>query len=96
MTSALLLAGFCAAMTVVAVGRLLTGDEPTPYQGGIALLALGITLLAGLWSAIRMGWSTETGRALLGASGVAVAVVGAVLLARYWGTAADGARDPMG
>ena len=94
MTSALLLAGFCAAMTVLAVGRLLASDEPTPYHGGIALLVFGITLLAGFWSASRLEWSTATGRLLLGAGGVAVTIVGAVLLARHWEAAADGADDP--
>ncbi|MDG5819427.1 hypothetical protein [Natronococcus sp. A-GB7] len=94
MTSALLLAGFCAAMTVLAVSRLLVSDEPTPYQGGIALLVFGITLLAGFWSASRLGWSTATGRLLLGAGGGGIAVVGAALLVRHWETATDGADDP--
>jgi len=94
MTSALLLAGFCAVMTVLAVGRLLTDNEPTPYQGGIALVVLGITLLAGFWSASRLGWTTTTGRVLLGGGGVVVAAGGAFLLARYWETAADGTDDP--
>ncbi|MFU8866656.1 hypothetical protein [Natronococcus sp.] len=95
MTSALLLAGFCAAMTVLAVGRLLASDEPTPYQGGIALLVFGITVLAGFWSASRLGWSTATGRALFGAGGVIIVIVGAVLLARHWEAAADSGDDPV-
>ncbi|AGB36249.1 hypothetical protein [Natronococcus occultus] len=83
MTSSLLLVGFCAVMTAVAVGRLIAGDA-SPYRYGVASLVFGVTLLAGLWSAVRTGWAATGGRLVLGVGGFVLVVVGAALLARYW------------
>ncbi|MFC4436541.1 MULTISPECIES: hypothetical protein [Natrialbaceae] len=94
MTPSVLVVGFCATMTVIAIGRLAVDDERSPIDVGTALVVLGITLLSALWIALEEAWLSLPGRILLSIAGLAAVGTGAVVINRHWETATDAERSP--
>ena len=93
MTPAVLLVGFCATMTAIAIGRLVVVDERDPMDVGTALVVFGITLLSALWIALEEAWLSLPGRVLLVITGFAAVGSGAVVIGRHWETPTDAGRS---
>ncbi|WP_244510167.1 hypothetical protein [Natronobacterium texcoconense] len=79
-----LLMGFCAVMSAVAVWRLAVDDDRDSVDVGTVLVVLGITLGTVLWSAVRESWLTWTERAVIATAGVVLSGIGLTLIVRYW------------
>ncbi|WP_306056096.1 hypothetical protein [Natronococcus wangiae] len=93
MTPAVLLVGFCAAMTAIAIGRLALKGERNPVDVGTALIVLGITLLSALWGALEEAWLSPPGQLLLATVGLGAIGIGALVIGRHWETAADAGKS---
>ncbi|ELY93280.1 hypothetical protein C482_19961 [Natrialba chahannaoensis JCM 10990] len=84
MTPVVLLAGFCALLSLFAVGRLALDDEADRVDLGSTVVVIGITVLATLWATYREGWRSPEFQFLLGVLGVGTIALGIGLIARYW------------
>ena len=76
---------FCAVMTLVAVVRIGLSRSEGPAYGepeAVALVTIGVTLLAALWLALEEGWLTDEVRLALGIGGLFSIFVGTVVLSR--------------
>ncbi|APW96570.1 hypothetical protein CHINAEXTREME_01750 [Halobiforma lacisalsi AJ5] len=96
LTPVVLLAGFCAAMSAVTIGRLLVAEphERDPIDVGTALLVVSITLGTVFWAATEESWLSWPTRGVVAMACLAVGVAGLVVLARHWDRSPDGpARD---
>lgn len=84
MTPAGLLAAFCVAMTLLAVGKLAVVGERTPVDVGTTLVVVGITAFVFVWLDLRETWSIGgVGLASL-AVGVVTTAVGVALIVDDW------------
>ncbi|ADD06492.1 uncharacterized protein Nmag_2940 [Natrialba magadii ATCC 43099] len=84
MTPALLLAGFCAVLSLLAAGRLVVDDEADQVDLGSAVVILGITLLATFWATYQEGLLSTELQLLLGLFGIGTVAVGVGVIVRYW------------
>ena len=79
-----LLAGFCAVLAGVAIGRLVAADRRDPIDAGTTLLIVAITLGATVWATIDESWLAWSTRGVLAVLALAVGVAGLWLLSRHW------------
>ena len=82
MTPAAPLVGFCATMSAIAVGRLVTDENRDLVDVGSTLIVVGLTLLSAAWAALETTHLTVAG--LLLATGGAIGCTGIGLMVRYW------------
>ena len=84
MTPVVLLVGFCAAMGLIALGRLAFDADRDRVDVGTTLVVWGITALAAVWTAIEEGWLAAGQLGVLGGLGALLVGTGVVVIAYYW------------
>jgi hypothetical protein len=89
MTPAALFVGFCATMTVIALGRLVVDDERRLVDVGSTSIVFGITVLSTLWVAIRQAWLSLPGLTLLALGGLTAIGIGVRIIVKHWYADAD-------
>ncbi|SEH16639.1 hypothetical protein SAMN04487967_2756 [Natronorubrum sediminis] len=86
MTPVVILAAFCGAMAVIAIGRLVLNAQRDWVDIGSVLVVVGITVLATFWAALEEGWFSPVGQALLALIGTCIVGAGVAVMVRYWNT----------
>ncbi|WP_083861061.1 hypothetical protein [Halobiforma nitratireducens] len=84
LSPAVLLAGFCAVLAAVAIGRLVAADRRDPVDIGTALLTVSITFGVVVWATVEESWLTWSTRGIVAVLAVATGVAGLGILAGRW------------
>lgn len=87
MTPVAILAVFCGAMAVIAIGRLVLDEQRDWVDIGSVLVVVGITVLATFWTALEEGWFSPAGQTVLALVGACIVGAGIVVMVRHWNTA---------
>ncbi|APX97141.1 hypothetical protein [Natronorubrum daqingense] len=87
MTPVAILAAFCGAMAVIAIGRLVLDEHRDWVDIGSVLVVIGITVLATFWAALEEGWFSLVGQTALALIGTIIVGAGVAVMVRYWNTA---------